>query len=118
MLFLLVPAFCAHAHDVHRSRAEAEYNASTQRLEVSLTVFVSDLELALTRQAERRMSLTSTPATEVDAQLQRYLKMNFIVTDGSGKVERIEPLYVRAERVTLTRSASGKAIMPLCVVSR
>ena len=86
MLLLLLPAFCVHAHDVHQSRAEAEFNASTQRLEVSLTVFVSDLELALTRQAERRISLTNTPATEVDAQVQLYLKTNFVVTDGNGKV--------------------------------
>jgi hypothetical protein len=83
---LLLPALCVHAHDVHQSRAEAEYNAGTQRLEVSLTVFVSDLEFALTRQAERRMSLTSTPAAEVDSQLQRFLKTNFVVTDGGGKV--------------------------------
>jgi hypothetical protein len=85
-MLLLLPAMCVHAHDVHQSRAEAEFNTGAQRLEVSLTVFVADLEFALTRQAERRMSLTSSPAPEVDAQLLRCLKANFIVTDAGGKV--------------------------------
>lgn len=84
-LLLLLPSLRVHAHDVHQTRAEAEYNATTQRLEVSLTVFVDDLELALTRQTERLMSITSTPAPELDSQLQRYLSTNFVVTDGSGK---------------------------------
>src|SRR5262245_59613843 len=85
MLFLLAPTFCVQAHDVHQSRAEAEYNASTQRLAVGLTVFVSDLEFALSRQADRRMSLSSAPAPELDSQLQRFLKATFVVSDGGGK---------------------------------
>jgi hypothetical protein len=84
-MLLLLPAFCIHAHDVHQTRAEAEYNADTQRLEVSLTVFVDDLELALIRQAERAISLSSSPAPEVDSRIQRYLTTNFVVTDGGGK---------------------------------
>lgn len=81
---------CAFAHSLHQSTAEAEYNAETKRLEVSLTVFINDLELALIRHSERLMSLEKTPAAEFDAQIQSYLTQTFIVTDAAGKTAKIE----------------------------
>lgn len=89
ILYLLV-ATCLHAHSVHTSTAEAEYNAETKKLEVSLTVFVSDLELALVRQSEREMRMDKTPAAEFDAQIQAYLAKNFVVTDAAGKAAKME----------------------------
>ena len=86
----LLTASSLHAHSVHQSTAEAEYNAKTQKLEVSLTVFVNDLELALVRQCEREMRLDITPAAEFDAQLQAYLTKTFVVTDAAGKEAKIE----------------------------
>lgn len=85
---LLVP--CLHAHSVHQSTAEAEYNAETKKLEVSLTVFINDLETALIRQAEREMRLDKTPAAEFDAQIRAYLAKTFVVTDAAGKTAKIE----------------------------
>lgn len=81
---------CAHAHSLHQSTAEAEYNPATKKLEVSLTVFISDLELALVRQCEREMRLDKTPAAEFDAQIQAYLAKTFVVTDAAGKPAKIE----------------------------
>ena len=89
ILSMLV-ATCVHAHSVHTSTAEAEYNAETKRLEVSLTVFVSDLELALVRQSEREMRIDKTPAAAFDAQIQAYLAKTFVVTDAAGKVAKME----------------------------
>lgn len=89
ILYLLV-ATCLHAHSVHTSTAEAEYNAKTKKLEVSLTVFVSDLELALVRQSEKEMRIDKTPAAEFDAQIQAYLAKTFVVTDAAGKVAKME----------------------------
>lgn len=89
ILSLLV-ATCLHAHSVHTSTAEAEYNAETKKLEVSLTVFVSDLEVALVRQSEREMRIDKTPAAEFDAQIQAYLAKTFVVTDAAGKVAKME----------------------------
>ena len=86
----LLAAPLLHAHSVHQSTAEAEYNAKTQKLEVSLTAFVNDLELALVRQCEREMRLDKTPATELDAQIQAYLSKTFVVTDKAGKTAKIE----------------------------
>ena len=88
-LYFLAAA-CLRAHSVHTSTAEADYNPQTKKLEVSLTVFVSDLELALIRQSEREMRMDKTPAAEFDAQIQAYLAKNFVVTDAAGKVAKLE----------------------------
>lgn len=86
----LLAAASLHAHSLHQSTAEAEYNPKTKKLEVSLTVFISDLELALVRQCEREMRLDKTPAAEFDAQIQAYLAKTFVVTDAAGKPAKIE----------------------------
>jgi len=74
-----------HAHSLHQSTAEAEYNPATQKLEVSLTVFINDLELALMRQSERLMYIDKTPAVEFDAQIETYLAKTFVVRDAADK---------------------------------
>ncbi len=86
--FLLVP--CLHAHSLHQSTAEAEWNAETKKLEVSLTVFINDLELALIRQSEREIRIDKTPAAELDVQIQTYLAKTFVVSDETGKDAKIE----------------------------
>ena len=62
--FLMI-CYQASAHSIHRSTSEAEYNQLTHQLEVSLTVFINDLELALIRQSE----------------IQFYLIKNFVLMD-------------------------------------
>jgi hypothetical protein len=79
-----------HAHSLHQSTAEAAYNPATKKLEVSLTVFINDLELALVRQCEREMILDKTPAAEIDGQIQAYLAKTFVFTDAAGKAAKIE----------------------------
>lgn len=79
-----------HAHSLHQSTAEAEWNAETKKLEVSLTVFVNDLELALMRQSEREMRVEKTAATVFDAQTRLYLAKSFVVTDAAGQQAKIE----------------------------
>ena len=86
----LLAAASLHAHSLHQSTAEAEYNPKTKKLEVSLTVFISDLELALVRQCEREMLIDKTPTTEFDTQIQAYLAKTFVVTDAAGKPAKIE----------------------------
>ncbi len=90
LVTVLFAASTLHAHSLHQSTAEAEYNPTTKKLEVSLTVFISDLETALVRQSEREMSLDKTPAAEFDAQIQAYLAKTFVVTDAAGKAAKIE----------------------------
>lgn len=77
------------AHDLHQSTAEVEFNAATKRLEVSLNVFVDDLELALMRQAERELPVTANADALVDAEIQRFLLKHFVIKDEAGKVAGI-----------------------------
>lgn len=89
VIFSLLAVTCLQAHSVHVSTAEAEYDAKTKKLEVSLTVFVSDLELALIRQSEREMRMDKTAAAEFDAQVMAYLEKTFVVTDAAGKAGKM-----------------------------
>lgn len=87
--FYVLTALCLNAHPVHTATAEAEYNPHTKKMEVSLTVFVSDLERALIRQSEREMRIDKTPEAEFDAQVVAYLKKTFVVKDAAGKVGKM-----------------------------
>lgn len=89
-ILLFWTATCLHAHSLHQSTAEAEYNPVTKKLEVSLIVFINDLETALVRQSELEMRLDKTPAAELDAQILNYLTKTFVVTDAAGKTAKIE----------------------------
>lgn len=88
-ILCLLTATCLHAHSLHQSTAEAEYNAETKKLEVSLTVFINDLETAVIRQSEREMRLDKTPAAQFDAQIRAYLAKTFVVTDAAGQAAKI-----------------------------
>lgn len=84
-LLLLAFGSVSQAHTVHQSTAEVEYNEKTQKLEVSLTVFLNDLEVALIRQCECEMRIDKSPQSEFDQQALLYLQQNFVVTDGNNK---------------------------------
>lgn len=78
------------AHPVHQSQAHAEYNPETQKLEVSLTVFINDLEQALMHRTGQKLSLDKTGAAFFDAQVQQYLAETFVVKDAKGTVASLE----------------------------
>ncbi len=78
------------AHSLHQSTTEAEYNPVTQKLEVSLTVFINDLELALMRHSEKLLSFEKTPAEQFDTVIRDYLTTCFVLTDGDGKRATID----------------------------
>lgn len=83
-LALLVSISSASAHPIHTSTAEADYNRSTQKLEVSLRVFADDFEAALSDLAGRKISLEKTPPAEIDALARAYLIEHFTVKTRGG----------------------------------
>lgn len=99
-----------HAHSLHQTTAEAEWNAETKKLEVSLTVFVNDLELALMRQSEREMRVEKTAAAVFDEQARLYLAKNFVVTDAGGQKVKIEWIGRELDEAT---QKSGEPTMTL-----
>ena len=91
LIFALALGFSwqAQAHTLHQSTAEAEYNSKIKKLEVSLTVFIDDLELALIRQSEKRISFEKTAEAELDAQIQTYLIKNFQLMTANGDSSKL-----------------------------
>jgi hypothetical protein len=83
-LLATAPPLAAHA--IHTSVAEADYNAATRRLEVSLRVFIDDFEAALSVHARRRLSLAGTPREEFDAAARTYLAETFTVRSPDGQL--------------------------------
>lgn len=77
-------ALPAGAHPIHTSIAEADYNRTSQKLEVALRVFVDDFETALSAHAKRRVSLEKTPPAEFDALARAYLAETFTVRTREG----------------------------------
>lgn len=67
----------AGAHPFHISTAEVEYDAQTDRLQVSLKLQAIDLEQALVRQAGKRIVIEQAEATE---RITELLGRSFYVT--------------------------------------
>ena len=74
----------ASAHAVHTSTAEADYNRTTRKLEVSLRVFADDFETALGALAGETISLEKSPPATIDALARAYLTAHFIVKNRDG----------------------------------
>ncbi len=66
-----------------------EWNTATKKLEVSLTVFVSDLELALIRHTERELRFEKTPPKLLDAEMLQYLAKTFVVSTAADQKAEI-----------------------------
>lgn len=81
LLLLVAPAL---AHPIHTSLAEADYNRTTQKLEVALRVFADDFEAALSARAKTKITLERTPRTEFDALARTYLAERFTVISPDG----------------------------------
>ncbi|MCX6952428.1 MAG: hypothetical protein NTV51_09720 [Verrucomicrobia bacterium] len=69
----------ASAHPLHTSFAEADYNRTAKKLEVSLRVFADDFEAALGELAGQKISYEKTPRAELDPLIRAYLLANFTV---------------------------------------
>ncbi len=84
LILLFSIASMASAHELHHSTGEAEFKADPPRIEVSLSLFADDLELALMRRTERLLRFGTTPAAEIDKALKTYLSEHFIVHTAQG----------------------------------
>lgn len=110
-LTLLLTLACGswlHAHSLHQSTTEAEYNPVTKKLEVSLTVFINDLELALMRHSEKLLSFEKTPADQFDAVILDYLIKSFVLVDTTGKPAALE--WVGRETDTESAKSNDPAV--------
>lgn len=72
------------AHPLHQASAEAHYNEAAKTLEVSMALYVNDLEATLTQRAGRAVNLATTQAKELDGMLAALLKDTFVLTNPAG----------------------------------
>jgi hypothetical protein len=69
------------AHPFHISLAEAEFNATTGRLEVSLKVHAVDMERALSQRSRSSIDLEKSPPVAVRELMVKYLEEKFYLAE-------------------------------------
>jgi hypothetical protein len=84
LLCLVLPAPALRAHDSRDSVAEATLNRDRNCLEITVSVHIDDLELALTRAAARPVSLERDSAGNLDPEILAYLAAEFEIKDDQG----------------------------------
>jgi myo-inositol catabolism protein IolC len=66
------------AHDFHVSKCLIEYNPQVKALQISMHIFIDDLELALESQGTERLFIcTRMEHPKAETYMQRYLEQNF-----------------------------------------
>jgi len=76
-----LPPSVGKAHDFHVSKCLVEYVEGEQSLQISLHLFIDDLELALAEQGANDLFLcTEREAPEAETYLFRYLQQRFRLT--------------------------------------
>ncbi|MBM3853096.1 MAG: hypothetical protein FJ399_08055 [Verrucomicrobia bacterium] len=85
-LLCAMPVSALRAHPIHTSIAEADYNRTSQKLEVALRVYVDDFEAALSARAKRLVTLEQTPPPEFNSLTRAYLAETFTVRTPDGRV--------------------------------
>lgn len=85
---LVVPAArSVSAHKFHTSFAEADYNAETKSLEITLRTFPDDLESAIRKRGGKRVSPDDKKA--FGAQVFAYLQETFRVRTARGQAAKL-----------------------------
>lgn len=83
ILLMLVPGLAvapvaSHAHEFHMSKGQIEYVAAEKALQITLHLFIDDLEEALRRGGASGLHLgTDREAARADEYLELYLKKHF-----------------------------------------
>jgi hypothetical protein len=75
---------------VHTAAVELELNQETRRVEVSLRLFLDDLEAALTARAGHVVRADRTSAREFATLATAYLAESVVLIDQEGKPARLE----------------------------
>lgn len=84
ILVLTLAPFFSRAHDFFFSFAEMEYNAITERFEMTLIVTTHDLERAMEDQGQKIENIVSLTESEI-LNLETYVNQHFVVTCSAEK---------------------------------
>ena len=92
---LLLAPTAARAHAVHTAAVEMELNRETGRVEVSVRVFLDDLEAALSARAGRAIRAERSPAKEFGDLATAYIAEALVLEDMAGS--RAAPEWIGRE---------------------
>ena len=85
LLFSVLP-FANEAHEFHVSKTEIDYNGSEKALQITLHIFLDDLELSMQRQgAQKQFLCTEKELPGADSVYLAYLKNNFQLEINDGQ---------------------------------
>jgi hypothetical protein len=80
LLFLLTAGRPPAAHDFHVSKCLMEYDEAASELQVTMHLFIDDLELALEQQGASSLFIcTEKEDPKADTYIQRYLEQHFSI---------------------------------------
>lgn len=75
-------------HDIHISLSEVRWNPETTTFEVSVKIFIDDLELALAKQNVLHLQIgTPKESAEAENEIEKYLRQHFTITLDGKKLE-------------------------------
>ena len=83
LLFLSSPSW---GHDFYFSFAEMEYNAISQKFELTISVTTHDLERALETQGNKIENIASPTDDELEI-IQAYINAHYVVSNGNETAE-------------------------------
>ncbi len=84
----LSPHLVSDVHDFHLSKTEIYHNQKTQSLEITMHIFIDDLELAISQAQGTLLRLTSTEDDkQADTTIVNYLQSEFAVWINAKKME-------------------------------
>jgi hypothetical protein len=93
LIFLLCAFLCLpftesnHAHEFHVSKCEIDYNTSENALQITLHIFLDDLELSMLAQgAEKQFLCTEKELENAETVYFEYLKENFQINLNNGEL--------------------------------
>lgn len=86
--FLCLPlAESENAHEFHVSKCEIDYNTAESALQITLHIFLDDLELSMQAQGtEKQFLCTEKELQNAEAVYFEYLKRNFQITLDNGEI--------------------------------
>jgi len=85
--FTLLVGNSSSAHKFYMSITDMEYNPSTRSLQISMKLFVNDLEMVLEKEQKARILLgTKKEHPETDNFISAYVNTHFIVEQSKGSL--------------------------------
>lgn len=82
-------------HDIHVSRTEVNYDTQTSSVQVTVHLFIDDLEKSLVRSGHKALKLgQNNEATQADDAIAHYLEQHCILIEGG---KNLKPTFIGKE---------------------